>query len=139
MGAVNPSELESALMQILRAEGSWPLVQVAFLHGSWATGRARKDSDVDLAVVGTAVFSVDQLHALAENIERALGRRVDLADLRRAGDVLLDQVFRYGRLLFQKDEEMYLAMLKRAIYARADFLPFLNSVVEERVRRFAHG
>jgi predicted nucleotidyltransferase len=65
-----------------------------YLFGSMTTGRAREDSDVDLAVVGLPpqIFFA----ALAE-ATRIIGRPVDLLALERHPE-LAEELFRSGEL-----------------------------------------
>jgi predicted nucleotidyltransferase len=51
------------------------------LFGSWARGDAREDSDVDILVEVDASIGLGFVD-LGEQLERALGRRVDLVSRR---------------------------------------------------------
>lgn len=62
------------------------------LFGSRARGRARPDSDVDLAVEAPGV----DLWTLAADLSQAVGLEVDVVDLREAGYPLLKSVLRDG-------------------------------------------
>lgn len=65
-----------------------PALDAAILLGSTATGHARADSDVDIAVFGARIAC-----------KAILRRRVDLVDQRRASTVLQCQVLKDGRYL----------------------------------------
>jgi hypothetical protein len=58
----------------------YPIRRLA-LFGSWARGEARADSDVDVLVDVDGSIGL-RFVELAEEIERALGRRVDLVSRR---------------------------------------------------------
>ena len=58
----------------------FPIRRLA-LFGSWAHGEARADSDVDVMVVVGPSIGIGFIE-LAEELERALGRRVDLVSRR---------------------------------------------------------
>ncbi len=64
--------------RILRA--SYPIRRLA-LFGSWARGDAREDSDVDVLVEVDPSIGLGFVD-LGEQLERALGRRVDLVSRR---------------------------------------------------------
>jgi predicted nucleotidyltransferase len=53
-----------------------PDVQVALVHGSWATGSRRPDSDVDVLVVGDAPLR--DLRRAVRPIGQAAGRTIDI-------------------------------------------------------------
>jgi predicted nucleotidyltransferase len=53
-----------------------PDVQAAAIHGTWASGARRPESDVDVLVVGDA--GLRDLRRLIRPIEKSTGRRVDL-------------------------------------------------------------
>ena len=84
-------------------------VEFAWLFGSRATGRARPNSDVDLAVGLRDGAALELLSDVHDRILAAIDRvvpteRVDLLGLdERAPVALRQQVFRNGRLLFAKD------------------------------------
>ena len=58
----------------------FPIRRLA-LFGSWARGEAREDSDVDVMVDVDPSIGMGFIE-LAEELERALGRRVDLVSRR---------------------------------------------------------
>jgi hypothetical protein len=64
--------------QLLRA--SYPIRRLA-LFGSWARGDAREDSDVDILVEVDPSIGL-RFVDLGEQLEKALGRRVDLVSRR---------------------------------------------------------
>ena len=64
--------------QLLKA--SYPIRRLA-LFGSWARGDAREDSDVDVLVEVDPSIGLGFVE-LGEQLERALGRRVDLVSRR---------------------------------------------------------
>lgn len=75
-----------------------PAIECAYLFGSRASGKARPDSDLDVAVVidGDPIAALRAAgDALAEALG-ALGDRVDLVDLDRAGAAVAFSVIRHG-------------------------------------------
>jgi predicted nucleotidyltransferase len=90
-------ELVAKLRAVLSAG---PPLEVAILFGSRARGRARPDSDVDVAIlpVDRALTLADE-HALADAIERATGHAVDVVRIDQANEALLWRVARDGVVL----------------------------------------
>ena len=96
-------ELLHRLTRALRTERG---VRLAVLYGSTARGDDRRDSDIDLLVeLRSATPGAGS--ALAARLESALGRRVDVAELRRVeadAPLLLLYALDEGRVLVDRDE-----------------------------------
>jgi predicted nucleotidyltransferase len=90
--AADPKLVE-ALQEALRSRKD---VRLALLFGSQARGKAREDSDVDVAIEG----DVNTL-ALISELSDATGREVDVVELRRAGYPLLKALLRDGIVLHE--------------------------------------
>ncbi len=112
-------------------------VAAVYLFGSQATGRARPDSDVDVAVL----FAVDPprtLEGLPLDLEAALERRlrrpVQVIALNRAPVDLIHRVLRDGRLLINADPSR---RVRFEVKARAEYLDLLPVLEEYRRPRNA--
>jgi predicted nucleotidyltransferase len=129
-------ELRENIRALLEAE---PTVRLAYVFGSTARGDARPTSDVD---VGVVLAPGGRRELLAEDLERALGCRVDVVDLRGASPVLLHEVLRDGVPVLCRDEREQADFETRAI---AEYLDtqhlrdvqesYLRQRVEERLGR----
>lgn len=81
-----------------------PGVRTAVIHGSWADGTLRPESDVDVLVIGTADLAA--LRSLVRPIGRRAGRRIDVTLFRpdearselHDGSPFLDKVARGPRV-----------------------------------------
>ena len=84
------------LLHILEAN---PHINFAYLFGSYAKGRAKGGSDLDIAVwVKEPVDKIELMTAIGE----AVPKEIDLVILNDAPPLLRHQVMRYGKLLFCK-------------------------------------
>jgi predicted nucleotidyltransferase len=112
------------------ADSSWANgVSCAYLFGSYACGRARTDSDIDLALLLSAdpPPTLDGLHlGLADALSGELGRPVDLVVLNQAPADLVHQVLRQGELVFERDRAARIRFEVRARNAYFDLLPHLQ-------------
>jgi uncharacterized protein len=80
--AVDPAEVGRAVEELFpEALGVW-------VYGSFADGYARRDSDIDIAILPDRAMDVWNLRERAVTLEDRLGREVDFVDLRRVGTVL---------------------------------------------------
>jgi predicted nucleotidyltransferase len=89
MSGAPAEEIVAALRSALRGRTD---VRAAILFGSQARGRARPDSDVDVAVLAPAV----DLLQLAADLGAALGKGVDVVELDLAFVPVVAEVIDHG-------------------------------------------
>ncbi|MBZ4687485.1 MAG: putative nucleotidyltransferase [Clostridiales bacterium] len=84
----------------------------AYLFGSRAVGVAREDSDFDIAVLMENVpdEAINYRIERAMELEKILGKEVDLIILNNSSYILQFQVIKEGKIIYEKDAD------KRAIY-----------------------
>ena len=79
-------------------------LQFIVLHGSYATGKARPDSDIDIAIVGGSPMSATAHASLYQGLSEVFGdslnRELDLKSLYHADPFFRYQVTRDGILLY---------------------------------------
>jgi predicted nucleotidyltransferase len=95
-----PLTIESMRQALVAMDAEVPDLELVVLFGSTVAGRARPDSDVDVAVRCKAGADLDALFAVLA--PRLKTDRLDLVDLRRAGPLLAFQVARSGVPLFER-------------------------------------
>ncbi len=120
--------LDDALRGVL---AGFPEVGLAVLFGSMASGRARADSDVDIAVAAKRALSVAQKIALTQALAEKTGRPIDLVDLKTAPEPLLGQIVQHGRRLMGSDTQ-FGELIYRHLMEQADFIPYQNRVLAQR-------
>ena len=113
-----------------------PDVELALLFGSRARGRARKDSDIDVAVVADEGFDV---LALAAELSRAAGLEVDVVEIRDAGYPLLKVILRDGVLIHQRDRHALARFRTRAILQLETDRPWFERMRDGFLRKLAEG
>lgn len=111
-------------------------VQCAFLFGSSETRSFSEESDVDVAVLLPTPLDLSERLALTASLEMALGRDVDLVDLRGADAILAFQVLSLGRPIVMRDRKAYDAFVARTLSEYAD-LKLDRRPVEAALRREA--
>jgi len=87
-----------------------------YRFGSQATGEARQESDVDLAILAAEPCVPQRLLALREELATLLHREVDLIDLRAASTVLRMQVLAHGECL-DSVQDLAREQFEDAVYA----------------------
>jgi predicted nucleotidyltransferase len=103
----NPDPAGARLAEVL---AEMPEVRLAFLFGSRASGRSRRESDFDIAVLVDEKTAGDDRGQTIRHLASRLGREVssaliDLVILNAAPALLRHRVLRDGILLFQRTPE----------------------------------
>lgn len=110
----------------------------AWVFGSVARGTARADSDVDVAVLRgrPSTGTLDDLATeLGVELERAVGREVDLVVLDEADADLVHRVLRDGVLVRDRDRARRIAFEVRKRHEYFDLAPHRAMVREAALRR----
>jgi predicted nucleotidyltransferase len=127
------ASLQSQLEAAFAAQG----VRVAYLFGSQATGRARPDSDVDIAVLwGDDVPRSDYFRRRLELIGAMMDlfrtNDVDVVVLNEATPLLAVEVLRHGRLLYNVDDRLRVEFQVRTVQVYRD-TAFLRRLLAEEL------
>lgn len=114
-----------------------PDIESLYLFGSQAQGLARHDSDLDLAVLGSAPLTGLQRFQAQRELSVQLDQDVDLVDLHAANSVLRLEVIRHGRLLFDRDANRTLDFEARVL---GDYAQWMDATRElrEAIRQRGH-
>jgi predicted nucleotidyltransferase len=95
-------------------------VAFAFLFGSAARGKLRKEGDIDIAIYFWPEKDIeweasDRRYkgesSIALDLERLLKKEVDLVVLNRARAVLADEIVRKGKPIIIKDRGIFMSFL----------------------------
>jgi predicted nucleotidyltransferase len=115
-----------------------PDLIAVYLFGSRATGRARAESDVDVAVLldeEDSVVRFERRLRVANEVEDIVGRPVDLIVLNDAPPILQHQVLKHGRLLYERDRRARVAFEVRAGQIYADLKPMYDFHTRDLMRK----
>ena len=112
---------------------AYPHVRLLIIFGSVAQGKARRESDLDLAVDVGHCLTAEEKMVLIGDLAVITGRPIDLIDLKTVGEPLLGQILKYGKRLVGKDAD-YAALVTKHVFNQADFMPLRNRILEERRR-----
>ena len=114
-------------------------IKLALIYGSYASGKFRSGSDVDIAVLFDRPIDVGRRIELAGRLESKLGRPIDLVDINVMSGIILRQILFKGRVLIKKDPLAMAALIGRMIYNQSDVMPLVRRTLEERQKRFVYG
>ncbi len=107
-------------------------IRLALIFGSLAKGRARSDSDVDVAVAADRPLDLGTKMRLIEQLAVLTGRPIDLVDLQVADGLILSQVLVEGRLLFCRDYALYARLMQRMIFDQEDAMRYHRRILAVR-------
>jgi predicted nucleotidyltransferase len=113
-------------------------VELAVLFGSVAGGSERASSDVDLGVRWKHGTPAD-VDALLAQIERAVGRSIDLVELDAAPPQLRFEIARNGVVLVERIRHAWSAFRARAFVDWWDFAPIARIIHGAAVARLNEG
>ncbi len=118
-------------------------VLAAYLFGSRAQGRARPQSDVDIAVLLREDLDSEarlfRRLSLGDALEQRLGRPVDLVVLNDAPLRLRHQVLRHGKLIFERDREARVEFEVRTGKLYADMKPVYDFYARATLQEIKEG
>ncbi len=121
---------------------SFPGIELVLLYGSYANGKARKTSDIDIAIAAMNPLGVEKRIELHTTLCTALKKEVDLVDLSTAEGVFLHRIMRDGKRVIEtkkKGRELYLYYQKKALYFYADYYPIYRRDQDIRLKRIFQG
>lgn len=117
-------------------------VLVAYLFGSQATGRAGPLSDIDIAVLlsmereSYTGYRIELFGPISDALRTD---DIDIVVLNEAPPFLRNQVFRYGQVIYCRDESARIAFQVRASREYLDFQPYLERYQRALFQRIREG
>jgi uncharacterized protein len=94
-------------------------IAAVYLFGSTATGRQRRGSDLDLAIIAKSKITGRERIKMETDLSSRFRRDVDLVVFGQAAPLLLHQVLKYGRLIYENDPA---ERVRQEVRARAEYL-----------------
>ena len=91
--------VQKKLLNALLPDSSVPILSV---FGSFAKGRERRHSDIDIGLALSQPLSWKDKVRFRNIVEKALGRNADIIDLRIASGLILEQALCSGIPLIKK-------------------------------------
>jgi predicted nucleotidyltransferase len=127
-----------ARARLSAAVSSSPLLSLAVLFGSRASGRARESSDFDVAILPrNADLTLRQELELAASLSEVVGCEVDLVRLDRDDPLLGREVASSGICLFESEAGSFAAYRAAAMSTWVDFEETIAPHREKFLRRLA--
>ena len=106
-------------------------IDLAIVFGSVAKNQAGAESDLDIAINTQTPLSVELKIKLISALAEAMGRPIDLVDLREVGEPLLGQIIQHGQMIIGSPIQKA-ALLSKHLIDAADFSPYQTRILAER-------
>lgn len=130
--AISESAIDSVVKAVL---DRFPHISFDIIFGSLAAGRARVDSDLDIAAAANRALEVSEKIVLMQALAEATGRPIDLIDLATVTEPLLGQILQHGRRLLGTDTQ-FGNLIYQHLVDEADFGPIRRRILMERRERW---
>lgn len=109
----------------------------AYFYGSFAKGKARKKSDVDIGLLLRDDYKADPLYEskISIRFDKKLGREVEVRILNNKPLGFLHQVLKYGKNLFSRNEKARIKFETDTYSGYLDIKPFYEEYNKLRKKR----
>ena len=94
-------------------------IAAVYLFGSAATGKDRRNSDLDLAIISKRILTSRERLKIEAELSNRLRRDVDLVVFGQASPLLQHQILKYGRLVSENDPA---ERVRQEVRARSEYL-----------------
>ena len=94
-------------------------IAAAYLFGSTATGKDRRGSDIDLAIVTKKTISGRERLRIETDLASRLRRDVDLVVFGQAAPLLQHQILKHGLLICENDP---IERVRQEVRARSEYM-----------------
>jgi len=98
-------------------------LKLIVIFGSFANGKNRDDSDLDIAILGSKEVSFKEQISLINELSLAFNKNIDLSVLNKANPLLLFEASKNSILLYGSREE-FLKFKLYAFNAYNDYAPY---------------
>jgi predicted nucleotidyltransferase len=117
-------------------------VELAYLYGSYATGLAWENSDVDIGILwkeGIPYHGWKTDIDISHKLKGAIRKECDVRVINKVPIYFLDQVVNKGELLFASSDKIRIEFEARTIMSYLDYQPVFNLYDQYRDKRVERG
>lgn len=113
-------------------------IDTVLLFGSFSKGTFNENSDIDIAVHSQLPLDYETLSTIQTELSLLCHREIDLSDLAQAEGIFLYQIMTTGVKIKIKPT-VFVKYLTKALCFKEDFLPDIEYIRREKIRRFVNG
>ena len=132
--------MQKSLKEIIERCAQEDAIVAVYLFGSAVTNRMKPSSDLDVALLLESGFEATfPLLKFGTDLEKISGRRIDLLILNQSGELIQYQVRRFGKLIFDRDEQKRKKFEISGRKRYEDFIHLHNRYVKSVLYGAGHG
>jgi len=90
-------------------------IAAVYVFGSVARGKARKKSDIDIALITETKLPAIKRMEMENALSNRLGKEVDLVVFHQASPLLQHQILKHGRLVYEANPK---ERVRQSVFAR---------------------
>ena len=113
-------------------------IDTVLLFGSFAKGTFNAHSDIDIAIHSKNTLDYEQLAKIQTDLALICQREIDLADLSQAEGIFLYQIMTTG-IKIKISKTVFVRYLLKALCFKEDFLPTIQYMNSQKIKRFVNG
>ena len=91
-----------------------------------------KNSDIDIAIAGKKTFPINYILNLNVDLTSCFSYEFDIIDLSKNSGVILQQALCNGKILVNRNHEIYAQLIKKMWYNQADMMQNVRMIWEKR-------
>ena len=113
-------------------------IDTVLLFGSFAKGTFNSHSDIDIAIHSQNSLDYKELAKIQCDLVLLCKREIDLADLSQAEGIFLYQIMTTG-IKIKISKSIFVPYLTKALCFKEDFLPTIEYMNRQKIKRFING
>jgi len=113
-------------------------IDTVLLFGSFAKGTFNSHSDIDIALHSKNSLGYEELSKIQCDLALLCKREIDLADLSQAEGIFLYQIMTTG-IKIKISKSIFVPYLAKALCFKEDFLPTIEYMNRQKIKRFING
>jgi len=113
-------------------------IDTVLLFGSFAKGNFNSHSDIDIAIHSQNSLGYEELSKIQCDLSLLCKREIDLADLSQAEGIFLYQIMTTG-VKIKISKSIFVRYLIKALCFKEDFLPTIEYMNRQKIKRFLNG
>lgn len=110
-------------------------IAFAYIFGSYVQGKAREDSDIDIAIYSEKEMDIDIYLEIKMCLSEICKKEIDLIILNNAAPLLKFEIYKNNILLFARDKAIENSYKVKTLFEYSDMKKYLNLSYDRTIDR----